>query len=329
MDFTGLVGKFPINRPLTDADRQYQLQQNVRLDVTPIDQLSVIRLNSTFLETVDKWYGWRGFTTAFAVTVLLMVVSAFGSIAYEGVLQLMDIAATRSDTQALVITLIFFSVLLTLVGWAMFALLRTESFAFTHYPVRYNRKTGVVHYFRTNGEIRSVPWCDVFFTVVASSNYWGIRGHVLADDRVTVLDTFAVGPAGSITSHEADPATGQYENEDNVRSYWEFVRRYMEEGPAEPNRIVRFCMAVSDRKETPAAGFHRVYANFAGSPLISLIVMSPFFLWIILGRMIAIATSKIPQWPADINAACAIEPNDPYAIRGDAKNDRIADTAPA
>jgi hypothetical protein len=48
-----------------------------------------------------------------------------------------------------------------------------------------------------------------------------------------------------------------------------------------------------------------------------------------LGRMIAIATCKIPQWPADINTACAIEPNDPYAIRGDAKNDRIADTAPA
>ena len=103
----------------------------------------------------------------------------------------------------------------------------------------------------------------------------------------------------------------------------------MEEGPAEPHRIVRFCMSVNDRKETPAAGFRRVYANFGDSPLIVLIVMSPFFLWIILGRIIAIATCKIPQWPAEINAACAIEANDPYAIRGEAQNDRIADTAAA
>jgi hypothetical protein len=126
MDFTGLVGKFPINRPLTDADRQYQLRQGVRLDVTPIDQLSVIRLNSTFLETVDKWYGWKGFTTAFAVTVLLMFFPAFGMLAFDYVLMLMGIEPTRSSTQELVFTLIFFGVLLTLIGWPMLLLLRKE-----------------------------------------------------------------------------------------------------------------------------------------------------------------------------------------------------------
>jgi hypothetical protein len=104
------------------------LRQNVRLDVTPIDQLSVIRLNSTFLETADKWYGWKGFTTAFAVTVLLMFFSAFGIIAYDGVLKLTGIVPTRSSTQGLATTLIFFSVLVFLIGWGMFSLLRTESF---------------------------------------------------------------------------------------------------------------------------------------------------------------------------------------------------------
>ncbi|QYF91778.1 hypothetical protein KY495_13325 [Massilia sp. PAMC28688] len=325
MDFTGLIGKFPVNRPLTEMDRKYQLRQDLRLEIAPSDQLAVIRLNSTFLETVDKWYGWRGFTTAFALTVLLMFVPGFGLLAFDYILKLLGLAPTKLSTQSLATSLLFFGILLALVGWSMLSLLRKESFAYTHYPVRYNRKAGIVHYFQTDGEVRSVPWRDVFFTVVPGSNFWAIRGHVLGIDNKTVLDTFAVGPAGSIKSHLADPATKQYEFPDAVRAHWEFIRRYMEEGPAEPNRIVHFCVPVSDSKETPAAGFRRVFANFAGSSLLFRIVIAPFCLWVILGRLFATATSKLPQWPAEIEDACAIEPHDPYAIRGDAKNDRRPD----
>lgn len=329
MDFSGLVGKFPVNRPLTDLDRKYQLRQDVRLDMEPADRLAVIRLNSTFLETVDKWYELRGFTTAFAIGVLLMVFPRFTLLAVECILMLLGIAATYQSVGSLMNGLVFSVLLLSLAGWTMWLLLRKESFAYTHYPVRYNRKTGIVHYFRPNGEIRSVPWRDVFFTIVYASNFWGIRGHVLADDKVTVVDTFGVGPPGSIRSHDADPTTGQYEFADNVRAHWEFIRRYMEEGPEQVSQIVQFCMPVADRKETPATAFHRVFANFAGDNPLSLILISPFCFWVILGRLFATATCKIPRWPAEINATCAIEPNDPFAIRGDAGCDRIPDLAPA
>ena len=328
MDFTGLVGKFPINRPLTDADRQYQLRQHIRLDIEPHDQRAVIRLNSTFLETVDKWYEWKGFTTAFAITLLLLFVPGYSMAAFEDLLKLLGIASTELDTQSLIMSLLFMGTFAGLICWGMLTLLRKESFACTHYPIRYNRKTGMVHYFRPDGESRSVPWRDVFFTVVSGSSLWGIRGHVLADDKVTVVDTFGVGDAGSIRSHVADPATGQYEYADRVRSHWEFIRRYMEEGPAEASQIVRFCVPVSDRKETPAAAFHRAFGAFRGSTIFQ-IVMAPFCFWTFLGRLIAIATSKIPQWPAEINAVCAIEPNDPYAIRGNAQSEPIPDKAPA
>lgn len=329
MDFTGLVGKFPINRPLTDADRQYQLRQHIRLDIETHDQHAVIRLNSTFLETVDKWYAWKGFTTAFAITLLLLFVPGYSMAAFEDLLKLLDIASTELDTQSLIMSLLFMGTFAGLICWGMLTLLRKESFFCTHYPIRYNRKTGMVHYFRPDGEIRSVPWRDVFFTVVSGSNLWGIRGHILADDKLTVVDTFGVGDAGSIRSHVADPATGQYEYADRVRAHWEFIRRYMEEGPAEASQLVRFCVPVSDRKETRAAAFHRAFATFGVSFNIFHIVMAPFCFWLFLGRLIAIATSKIPQWPAEINAACAIEPNDPYAIRGNAQSEPIPDKAPA
>lgn len=327
MDFSGLVGGFPTNRPLTDLDRRYQLRQSVRLDIDPTDQLAVIRMNSTFLETVDKWHGWRGFATAFAITVLLIFYPKFVSRAFEYIQELLGTAPTQQSTGFLLNGLFFIAVLLTLIGGSMLWILRKECFAYTHYPIRFNRKTGIVHYFRTNGEIRSVPWRDVFFTVVNSSRAWGLRGHVLADDQVTVVDTFGVGPSGSILSHDADPTTGQYEFTDSVRAHWEFIRRYMEEGPEQANQIVKFCMPVADRKETPGTAFHRVFANFAGDNIISLIVISPFCFWVILGRLFATVTNKIPQWPAEIESACAIEPNDLYAIRGDAHCHRVPDTA--
>ena len=248
--------------------------------------------------------------------------------AFEDLLKLLGMASTELDTQSLVTSLLFMGSFTGLICWGMLTLLRKESFNYTHYPIRYNRKTGMVHYFRPDGEIRSVPWRDVFFTVASGSNLWGIRGHVLADDGVTVVDTFGVGDTGTLRSHAADPDTGQYEYADRMRSHWEFIRRYMEEGPAEASQIVRFCVPVTDRKETPAGAFHRAFGLFRGSSIFQ-IVMAPFCLWMFLGRLIAIATSQIPQWPAEINAACAIEPNDPYAIRGNAQSEPIPDKAPA
>jgi len=54
MDFAGLVGKVRANRLLTEFERQSQLYQKQRLDIQPDDQLSIIEINSTYLESVDK-----------------------------------------------------------------------------------------------------------------------------------------------------------------------------------------------------------------------------------------------------------------------------------
>ena len=78
MDFQGLVGKFPVNRPLSKEDYKYQLKQTMRLDMEPHDMLAVIKMNSTFLESVDKWFGYRGFTTAFAITWFSITIVPFG-----------------------------------------------------------------------------------------------------------------------------------------------------------------------------------------------------------------------------------------------------------
>lgn len=84
----------------------------------------------------------------------------------------------------------------TLLAWGIYFLLRVECFRWTHYPVRFDRKHQLVHVFSVDGEVYSVPWDDVFFTTGCYTKpggkrrYYDIRGHVLAEDRKTVLKTF-------------------------------------------------------------------------------------------------------------------------------------------
>ena len=144
-----------------------------------------------------------------------------------------------------------------------------------------------------------------------------------ADDKVTVVDTFSLSHIGMIFSHEPDRVTGKFHAEDHVRPHWEFIRRYMEEGPEKLMERVQICLPICDRKETLKAGFQRLLLNFSGEAVITTILMSPFYAWNLIGRRIAVLTSKIPQWPAEIDAVCRIAPGDPYAIIGDAEGSQF------
>ncbi|MEJ7806035.1 MAG: hypothetical protein WKG03_08985 [Telluria sp.] len=141
---------------------------------------------------------------------------------------------------------------------------------------------------------------------------------------MTVLETFSLSHIGMIFSHEPDPFTGKFDAEDYVRPHWEFIRRYMEEGPQELVQRVQHCLSIDDRKETLKAGFRRLLLN-SGEVGITTLLMSPFYVWVLIGRRIAVMTSKIPRWPVDIEAVCRVEPGDPYAIKGDRQGDRIPD----
>ena len=142
MEYTGLTGKYPVNRELTEQEREGRLRQKERLQIEPTHQLTIIKLNSTYLELVDKYFSWKGFMTLFAFVAFLIVggVSAYGT--YTVTLD----AINWSDPQdqppwmyALILLLMsLFSV------WAFVAVLRKESFAYTHYPARFNRQTRMV-----------------------------------------------------------------------------------------------------------------------------------------------------------------------------------------
>lgn len=170
---------------------------------------------------------------------------------------------------------------------------------YTHYPIRFNRKMRMVHVFRQDGTVLSVKWDKVFFTQIpVTYGMWDMVGHVLDEDGITVRETFGL-PACAMGGWGRERAKG----------YWEFIRRYMEEGPASVVGVISGCLPIKDKKETLAFSFERIAASLGS-------YFHPFILAYYLvypGRMIAMHFSKIPQWPADIEAQCPrMEGHDPF-----------------
>jgi hypothetical protein len=311
MDYVGLIGKFEINREITEEEYTNQLKQGQRLSVEPIYQLAVIKLNSTFLESVDKFYAWKGWASLFMVAIVAMLGTLLASLLMMMVVvpalpigsplrPWFDPNGLRLPPQYAIFlgSVALCAPLLAFVIWA----LRKESFAYTHYPIRLNRKNRTIYVFRFDGSVLAAKWDDLFFTLgrgiyLGFQQQWDIRGHVLAADRETVVETFAF----SISERE----------QDLVRRHWEYLRRYMEDGPKSIIDIGDMYLPIANRRETVKVSFHRMWANFAQNSVAAIVTL-PIVVPLWLGRLFAMRTSKIPVWPADVEAACRIEPGDPF-----------------
>lgn len=298
MDFLGLFRKFPVNRPLTSLERLKQVKQGIRLSVEPEYMWTVIRSNSTYLEVVDKFHLWKGFSTSFLSALILVCLFVIGFVAIDA-MQTYD----QPDGQPLwffLFTTGMFGTLIAIFIW----LIRKESFAYTHYPIRFNRVTKTVHVFRLDGTVLSVKWSDIHFCLVsAGQGFWNLVGHVLEADRKTVRETF---PLPMITG-------GSDMQLDGLRGYWEFVRRYMEEGPKDAAQRVEVLLPIAEQRDTVARGFQRLYMEGGSNPIWA-IFYAALAAFAAPGRWFAMRTSKIPTWPAEVEASCKVAADDPFAI---------------
>ncbi|STQ91582.1 DUF6708 domain-containing protein [Iodobacter fluviatilis] len=296
MNYLGLLGKYPNNRALTTIEVERKLGAKKKLGLEPAHQLSAIKINSNFIELVDKYFIWKGVITTFTSIAIFFGIAILGAIGYDFFIN----SRKLSDE----ISTIFFVCLMVIpfVGFFVHQLSR-ESFAYTHYPIRLNRKTRMVHVFRINGTVLSVPWDEVFFCIApCGKGDWEIQGHVLDKEKKTVLETFAF----------SEGAGSKLESE-KLKHYWEFVRRYMEEGPESVIDGITGYLPISDRRETFIFGFHRMRFTVGAAPLILQIPILVLNTLIYPARWFAMRTSKIPVWPKEIEDQCPVEENDPYA----------------
>ena len=299
------AAKWPVDRPLSDYEKQHYVSQKEQSISPPWYQLSVIKMNSTFLECTDNLFGDKGMSAFVAI----LLIGGFAGITLFAIVDTILKWFFLLEKDRLAGDLSGVALFAGATAWTIFLFkeaLMQDCFCYTHYPIRFNRKNRKVYAFRSDGTMMEADWDKLFVTVAIIPNLTGrgneheIRINRMAEDGETVLDTYALPWRSS--------------DEETLYPQWEFVRRYMEE-PEELSHLagqVVFVMDVAERRETWWWGFKRMLSETSGPVAILYIIMAPFMFVPSIARWFAMHTCAIPQWPAEVEAECQIEPNDPY-----------------
>ncbi|WP_280541338.1 DUF6708 domain-containing protein [Chromohalobacter sp. 11-W] len=304
MNFTGLgpyKWKYKTDRPLTEDERRNRLDKEHTASREPNDDLSVARINSTYMELVDRWYADKGHAVIYGIIGAAPMLALVAI----GIQTAKEMAANISPGEILFLSLMLLFCTSFLLGFLYLSCF--EAFRRTHYPIRLNRKNRMIYAFRPNGTIIRVPWDNLFvcegshYVPLMGRRFYDIRAHILDKDGVTVRETFALGY----------PFFG---DEDRILPLWEYIRRYMEDdkGVKKNHETTDLCMPVGERREGLYFGIVRGFGIAAFSPYIAQPLMSPFWAVITWGRLIAMYTSRVPHWPEDIETECRVDENDPY-----------------
>nr|ELR5233652.1 hypothetical protein [Providencia rettgeri] len=256
--------------------------------------LKVIEMNSHYLETVDKFYSSKGYLSFIASIGAFLILGTFFSMIVKTIIY-------QQYSLEEMLGLLIIGIMAIPTGFGMLFLLKKDWFAWTHYPIRFDRKNRLVHAHRHDGSVFSARWEDIFFTTAAMyGDDCYISGHVLADEGMTIIDTFCL-PA----SHNNIPA---------LKAHWEFVRRYMETGPEGLESRISFCLPIADKKESYGFSFFYLMTIYNGAPIVLLPLLVPLAFLFSIPRYVGILTSRRPVWPESIQALCPVDKDDPYRL---------------
>ena len=261
---------------------------------------SVVRLNTTYLELVDRSYNWRGTWTLAGVIFFCLSFSLF---CYSIIGVVLGWGGRSFG--------IWFG---TVLIWAItlpvslltYRLMTSEVFFSTYYPIRFNRKNGMVYVYQSGGKILSLPWQDLRFVLRSTkgrlAKEWTIVGCLTGEDGDTVTECIPLP-----INLESDP--------DVLTMYWEFIRCYMEEGDEYLPDLadsIAWCPPVEKQKEGWLFGLLYLSKQWFGRlGLLVNALQLPFFFVISFTRWLVMLTCKIPEWPAEVAAACQPDENDP------------------
>ncbi|WP_157958613.1 DUF6708 domain-containing protein [Salinicola sp. CPA57] len=312
MDYTGFGkrGRYPKGYRITESDVGVRYRQRDSVDAPAMDFLSVIKINSNYIELVDRWYPIRGFWAWLSVVLGLGSVLAGGALVYASFFPLDDpLVSGAGEKFFLVVVSLMFFLLAWFGAWYAF---KEECLGYTHYPMRLNRKNRQVYFFRQDGTVLTVPWESLFLTLGESKSplagtTYDLRAHVLDDDGETVRESFSLGYPSPLG------------NAQSIDKFWAFLQPYMEaeDGVERTWHHLKentgYLVPVDNRREGWRWSIARSFMLGAHWPYLQLL-FSPFLGLNALGRMLAMSTSKIPQWPEEVERANPEEPDDPYRL---------------
>ncbi|PHM66946.1 hypothetical protein Xsto_00598 [Xenorhabdus stockiae] len=295
----GISKSYLRGRTLTEQEKRERLYQGQPHPDNPLinDHDTVIKMNSTYLETVDRSYNNKGFLSliCFGITITFLCIMIWGC---QGTIEAHRLRNESLSSKA-IYALLFLNGIVCLIIFICVKLILIEWFRKTHYPIRFNRKKQMVYVYQIDGSVLSAPWGNIFFTL-NGGNKWGINGHILADDNQTVLQTF------NLAILESKP---------NLPNYWEFIRCYMEEDVLhEIPKTIFLCPPIAERKEGYLFGLQYGIRMRTKIDWVLLLPLFPYYLVEAFSRYIGMQTSRIPQWPKEVEMACQVDSDDPIDV---------------
>lgn len=102
MEYSGLGEPYPAGRRLSKQERAHELKCKKKLKLHPRHQFCVIKMNSTFLESVDKWYAWKGMLSAYTIVTMVVSTSMLGLLVVEALMDAFGDKMTDIDRNTLV-----------------------------------------------------------------------------------------------------------------------------------------------------------------------------------------------------------------------------------
>lgn len=336
-DRTGIFEPYTqIGKNIDEIEDRIHLPQQEQTNVEPLALNSTIWFNSTYMELVDKIYHERGTVTFFAIIAallpLLMIVLSvdyFILKIYTKTLQHIDY----------LLPLFSLFICMPVIYFIYLFLLKQDTFSYTHYPIRFNRKNKMVYSFRPDGTVGKYRWDDLYVALMVSKQDIRQPHKSTYDVRFNVLDTHRV-----ITDAFALPYCHevQYDPDQLVyRGLWEYVRRYMEERMIDSYNTVDQLLPLRHQRETFWQSIKLGWSGILhGHTIIfkqneqtgiyeknleeqnKLKVISPltqgfffsFVMMFMLGRYAIAKLAKRPVWPKWVEEECQVDADDPYDL---------------
>ncbi|MGE8654464.1 MAG: DUF6708 domain-containing protein [Acinetobacter gandensis] len=269
----------------------------------------VIRFNSTFVEVMDSWEFIRGRATALALPMwiaLLLTISMFLFAIYT--LYFKQVYWSIAIISCLIIVL-------TYLVYSNYQMAKYDLFGYTHYPIRFNRKTQKIYAFSPQQQkIIELNWQDLRFSAVQEGRFdIELRASLVNADNIVEEEIIF-------------PFITKIYGRELVDQHLAFFKAYMQgEDLKRIDAAIPEFFDVYNRKETFKESFERVYMQFDGEEIIQQtrpverdngIAGVAFALFpLILLRRLGLLFSKIPQWPAHIEKECEVDIDDAYDSR--------------
>ena len=298
-----------LRRQLNDEEKARQLRVGAAASTKAQDDFSVFEMNDVYLETTNAAYAQRG-----ALTYGCIFIFAIGVLFVSGMIWAMLNPPPNISGAELVLAMAFVVCFMLFGLGIIFVSLwgfHQENFTWTRIPVRFNRKTRMVHAFRGAGSkgVISVPWDKAFFFIerrqkdpISRGTPYGLRCHVL-DDEGCVVQSFSVGRRVYTIDDETTENGRTIVH--GLNDQFEFIRRYMEGGPSAvpAPELVPTAISLRNSGDLYFRSDRKLLAE--GNAVATLLVwlLKPFIALTVVLHYIGMRTSREPVWPVDVDAS--------------------------